>query len=248
MEYGKVPWLKVHEYLLKVESCRTKSEFFQIACAEVGKLIPFDAAVGIFSTFDGRSFHGVGLSDAADASYNDYYRRKAPSALLSEGGEHLNLDFFLSVSLIDWREFQNSEYVTDFMFPNRMYKTVTGYVPAQEIALAAHRSRLSSDFIDRDVTTLGLLNLHLNNLYKLFDRKGDPPDPFLSPQGIADRFRSLSRREAEVCSFVARRLTSAEIAILLFVSTRTVEKHIEVIYEKLDVHSREHLRRRLCLM
>ena len=248
MEYGKVPWFEVQEYLLKVESCRTRTEFFRVACAEVEKLIPFDAAVGIFSTFDGRSLHGVGLSAAADASYNEYYRKKAPGPMLSAGGDRVNLDFFLSSTLIDWRRFQRSEYATDFMFPNHMYKTITRYLPAQEITLAAHRSRRSPGFAEREVTTLGLLNVHLNNLYRLFDRKADPPDPFLSPQGIADRFHSLSRREAEICSFVARRLTSAEIATLLFVSPRTVEKHIEGVYGKLDVHSRAHLRRLLYRM
>ncbi len=66
-----------------------------------------------------------------------------------------------------------------------------------------------------------------------------------SARGIAERFRSLSRREAEVCSLVARRLSTAEIAAFLFISPRTVEKHVEMIFDKLDARSREQLRWRL---
>ncbi len=70
-------------------------------------------------------------------------------------------------------------------------------------------------------------------------------DPAISTQAISERFRSLSRREAEVCSLVARGLSTAEIASCLFISPRTVEKHIEIIFDKLDARSREQLRWRL---
>ena len=81
----KVHWLKVHEYILKVEACRSIPEFLHTACTEVEEHISFDAAVGIFSTFDGRNLHGVGLSDATNGSYNNYYRTKQPGILAAEG-------------------------------------------------------------------------------------------------------------------------------------------------------------------
>lgn len=48
----------------------------------------------------------------------------------------------------------------------------------------------------------------------------------------------LSRREWEVLGLVARGKTNAEIATMLFVSPRTVRKHLENIFEKLDVRTR----------
>ena len=44
---------------------------------------------------------------------------------------------------------------------------------------------------------------------------------------------------------VALRLNTAEIANCLLLSPRTVEKHIEKIFRKLDVCSREQLRQKL---
>jgi len=59
---------------------------------------------------------------------------------------------------------------------------------------------------------------------------------------LSKRFPSLSRREIEVCSLVAGRLSTSEIAMCLSIANRTVEKHLESIFEKLAIHSREELR------
>ena len=48
----------------------------------------------------------------------------------------------------------------------------------------------------------------------------------------------LTRREAQVLLWVARGKTDKEVAVLLYVSPRTVKKHVEHIYEKLGVRSR----------
>lgn len=48
----------------------------------------------------------------------------------------------------------------------------------------------------------------------------------------------LTRREAQVLFWVARGKTDKEVAALLYVSPLTVKKHLEHIYEKLEVKSR----------
>lgn len=50
--------------------------------------------------------------------------------------------------------------------------------------------------------------------------------------------RPLTRREAEVLSWVARGKSNAEIAAILQVCTKTVDKHLERIYPKLGVENR----------
>jgi DNA-binding NarL/FixJ family response regulator len=49
---------------------------------------------------------------------------------------------------------------------------------------------------------------------------------------------ALSARELEVAQLVEQRLTNREIAEQLVLSPRTVEHHIEHIFDKLGVHSR----------
>jgi DNA-binding NarL/FixJ family response regulator len=48
----------------------------------------------------------------------------------------------------------------------------------------------------------------------------------------------LSVRERDVLSLVAEGKTNAEVGLQLHVSTRTVAKHLEHVYEKLGVHTR----------
>lgn len=52
-----------------------------------------------------------------------------------------------------------------------------------------------------------------------------------------ERF-GLTRREAEVLAWVAQGKTNAEIGMILGTSPRTVEKHLEHIYQKLGVETR----------
>jgi DNA-binding CsgD family transcriptional regulator len=49
---------------------------------------------------------------------------------------------------------------------------------------------------------------------------------------------ALTRREAEVMSWVARGKTNRDIADILGMSPRTVNKHLEHIFEKLGVETR----------
>jgi DNA-binding CsgD family transcriptional regulator len=62
---------------------------------------------------------------------------------------------------------------------------------------------------------------------------------------VGEKFHILTSREAEICSQLAYRFNTAEIATRLLVSPRTVEKHIESIFKKLEVGSREQLRDKL---
>ena len=54
----------------------------------------------------------------------------------------------------------------------------------------------------------------------------------------AARRAGLTRRELEVIEFVAAGKTNREIANELFLSARTVDRHVSRIFEKLGVNSR----------
>lgn len=60
---------------------------------------------------------------------------------------------------------------------------------------------------------------------------------FFNSQSSKDT-ESLSRREYEIVSELARGLTYEEIAEKLYISVETVRYHIKNIYSKLHVHTR----------
>ena len=66
-----------------------------------------------------------------------------------------------------------------------------------------------------------------------------------SPAGIPTKIEVLSQREREVTDWICAGKTNAEIAGILGISPRTVQKHVEHIYEKLGVETRLALAQRL---
>ena len=254
--YSKVPWLKVHEYLLQVGSCRTISEFMLTACREAEKLIPFDTTACLHRLIDGRVFDiclgGIGCGVAETASYNDYYRLKQPGTPATSGRRSdQDRGFLMSTPVIDWRKLQHLEYASDFMLPNRMYKSLAHVFPTQQIALSVHRSRLSPDFKEEDITVLDLLNQHLNIYWSLLvEREGLNYRPAAEKSGLrsvsgeASRL-GLTQRELEIALLLSERLSMPEIADRLFISPRTVEKHAENIYGKLGISKKHEVGERL---
>jgi DNA-binding CsgD family transcriptional regulator len=63
------------------------------------------------------------------------------------------------------------------------------------------------------------------------ERHPEPRPDVLRPLG-------LSRRETEVLAWLTEGKTNAEIAIILGTSVRTVDKHLERVFRKLDVETR----------
>ena len=108
-------------------------------------------------------------------------------------------------------------------------------------------NRRGLDFDERDRERLELLRPHLAFLYRHArharaavalneEEKGAPLPRMPMPPDI--HAPGLTQREAEVMHWLACGKTDAEIAALLSISPRTVQKHLEHIYVKLGVETR----------
>jgi DNA-binding CsgD family transcriptional regulator len=108
-------------------------------------------------------------------------------------------------------------------------------------------NRRSLDFDERDRQRLELLRPHLAFMYHhaRYARKADAAPAYDAPLPhkqiqMPPDFRppGLTPREADVMRWLACGKTDAEIAALLAISPRTVQKHLEHIYVKLGVETR----------
>jgi DNA-binding CsgD family transcriptional regulator len=98
-------------------------------------------------------------------------------------------------------------------------------------------NRAAAAFSDRERDLLEIVRPHLANLYRMgvaADRVREIPADV--PFNIAAV--PLTPREREVLDWVAAGKTNRDIAAILGASPRTVEKHLERIYEKLGVETR----------
>ena len=146
--------------------------------------------------------------------------------------------------LVSRHEFQHSAPHGDY-YRRRIrleYEIVMPLFRDQRMLVSVVLNRRGLDFSERDRERLELLRPHLAFLYRhvckaVATPSGDsaPPSPMpasaVSPPG-------LTTREGEVMRWLACGKTDAEIAALLSISPRTVQKHLEHIYVKLGVETR----------
>lgn len=101
-------------------------------------------------------------------------------------------------------------------------------------------NRVRADFSDRDRELLDLLRAPLAGLYRgalALQRArlaAAPPESGLAIAGFAP----LTPREREVLSWAAAGKTNRQIAEILQASPRTVQKHLEHVFDKLGVETR----------
>jgi DNA-binding CsgD family transcriptional regulator len=104
-------------------------------------------------------------------------------------------------------------------------------------------NRRGLDFSERDLERLELLRPHLGFLYRqacnaTASLPAAPEQVPLLPVRPDPRPAGLTQREADVMQWLSCGKTDAEIAALLSISPRTVNKHLEHIYVKLGVETR----------
>lgn len=116
-------------------------------------------------------------------------------------------------------------------------------------AFVFNLNRLDHDFSLRDRHCLNLIYPFIGVHYQRLVRRSPPirkrqgnrpaPHPALPPYELhPPRPDTLTPRELEVMEWVGGGKTNAEIAIILGISLRTVQKHVENILRKLDLENR----------
>jgi DNA-binding CsgD family transcriptional regulator len=132
--------------------------------------------------------------------------------------------------------FQETPLYNDYYRPIGIRHTMALPVHVdQRILVSFVFNRAGSAFSDRERDLAETVRPHLANLYRL---AGAVPSIGGAP---------LTEREREVLEWVAAGKTNRDIAAILGARPRTIEKHLERIYEKLGVETRTAAVRRVYL-
>ena len=234
-EFERFPWLKINDYLREIGGSKTRDEFCERVLSGLVRLIPSDMA-GLFQ-FLGPCLYQIGSSEGDVEAYQSYYQFRLPW-FPSPHKPAVPPD---TIGKINWRTlpYLDSEFFTDFMFPTGFEKSLTVSLPSVMLVTAMHRSRMALDFTNLEYTILNVLAPHVQNFYSCFEKIAKLSCSFPTNDEIADHFGNLSHREVEIAAFLCRGLTFAEIATQLFISRRTVETHIQHLYDKMNVHDKK---------
>lgn len=93
-------------------------------------------------------------------------------------------------------------------------------------------NRSKRGFSGRDLERVEVIRPHLGHLYRLSAQTTRNDDP------LAEIETPLTAREREVLDWLGAGKTDKDIAAILTISPRTVQKHLQRIYEKLGVETR----------
>lgn len=130
--------------------------------------------------------------------------------------------------LLARRERRRLEYDAAVWRPHGIDDGLRLWLPAEPgRARSIYLERAGKNYTDRELALVSLLRPHLVRMrvHAAFRRR-------------INGYGGLTPREGEVLGWVARGKTNGDIARLLFVSPHTVRKHLENIFEKLDVRTR----------
>lgn len=93
-------------------------------------------------------------------------------------------------------------------------------------------NRSKRGFSDRDREQIEVIRPHLGHLYRLSARTARNDD------ALAEIETPLTVRERDVLDWLGAGKTDKDIAAILTISPRTVQKHLQRIYEKMGVETR----------
>jgi DNA-binding CsgD family transcriptional regulator len=200
--------------------------------AALARLIPSDACVGYQEADVAARFRAVDLveivgeppSPSEEAAFHTLgWQNPMHCRLHAREQRVLRLSDFLTR-----RQRRRLEYDATVWRAHGIDDGLRVWLPAEPgRARSIYLERSGKNYTNRELTLLSLLRRHLVRMRAnaAFRRR-------------MNGYRGLTAREAEVLGWIARGRTNGDIARLLFISPHTVRKHIENIFEKLDVRTR----------
>ncbi len=237
MRISLTGWSKLNSFLLKAGSLNSVTEMNSWVLNSISSLIPYDnSALDI--VLSDKLQPSIALSLNSDKKWEDMFNSYYYSISLFP-------EFDNNIFHADNRKIKKShksEYYNDFLVPQKICYTAGFTIydaenkPSHTVVL--NRTRTGGMFSNEELSLMKTAALHLSNYYKILS--------------LSERFRKipvmiselekgntlLSPRETEITCLLVKRLKPAEIAKELNISLLTVRKHIQNIYEKLNISDR----------
>jgi DNA-binding CsgD family transcriptional regulator len=144
-------------------------------------------------------------------------------------------------------QFKNLALHSEFFRPLGLnYQMAVAIPSTPELVIGIALNRSHADFSERDRSVLEAIRPHLAQAYRNASERTRLTDRVAAVEQIergsgsrgSAQASALTRREHEVLVLVAEGKTNPEIGARLAISGRTVQKHLEHVYEKLQVRTR----------
>lgn len=237
------PWQNMFRYLFDLSLSSDQQELVQTVLDRIHGVIPYDILCGVFDT-ERCLLEKKGIPGINREEYNSQYRVICPPYCHQDKFNYPHRDF-IQLRRIDFFKYQGSAFYTSFAQSlNMRYGLVCPEIGNRYI-LGLFRSSTVPAFSEKDEQILRLLNHAFNRLIELMEGKDLSRLSRSHADYIRIQFPGLSIREAEIAALLCHGNNMREIALMLYLSPRTVETHVFHLYRKLNVNSKQELKSRL---
>jgi DNA-binding CsgD family transcriptional regulator len=220
------------------EACTDGASFAREGVALLPRLIGSDLTTLVVCDLDRghRTVIPSGAVSRRGIEVFDHYFHAHP--LVREHGRNPNAVTKRITDLVPTEEFRRTPLYNEYYQPLRIDDVMAVPLHVDRRFLVSFvLNRSGTAFSDRDRDLAEVVRPHLANLYRLGVARERTRN--LPADAPFDRAAApLTPREREVLDWVAAGKTNRDIAAILGASPRTVEKHLERIYEKLGVETR----------
>jgi DNA-binding CsgD family transcriptional regulator len=243
---GPSDYEAVLDFVRQVHAVRDMDAFARRAIAGISRLVPSDILT--YNEIDiqhKRAYMVVEPASAITASQAGTFARLTDQHplirhyALTRESRPRKISDFLSLS-----EFRRLDLYQEFFRGLAVNYQMAVTIPSSNaVIIGIALNRTWRDFSERDRAMLDVIRPHLAQAYRnaterrALQERTEAAERALWSLPPAD-LASLTRREHEVLVLVADGKTNPQIADRLALSPRTVQKHLEHLYEKLGVRTR----------
>jgi DNA-binding CsgD family transcriptional regulator len=220
------------------EACAGSADFATRGVEHLPRLVGSDLTTLVVCDLDQghRTVVPSGLISRREIEVFDRYFHEHP--LVREHGRNPHAVTRRIDDIVVPAEFRRTPLYNDYYRPIRIEHAMAVPIHVDGRFLVSFvLNRSGSGFTDRERDLAEVMRPHLANLYRLgvaIEKTRDLPADAPFDRAAAP----LTPREREVLDWVAAGKTNRDVAAILGASPRTVEKHLERIYEKLGVETR----------
>jgi DNA-binding CsgD family transcriptional regulator len=246
MQLSKNKWTEVNDFLLSVSSVDSIEELNSRILNEIPALIPFEKSgilIGFGNNYKPKIEESINLEKSWNDLFNNYYNSFTVYPAFEK-----------NVFLANHREIQKnakSEFYNNFLIPLKIKYSIGFIISAEgnnpSHALVLNRTASEHMYTDDEMNIMKIIQPHISNYYRMLSLLGRFRKIPVLISELEEDNSLLSARESEVIHFLLQRLKPADIAKELKISILTVRKHIQNIYDKLNVMDRKQLYQKIHL-
>jgi DNA-binding CsgD family transcriptional regulator len=243
---GPSDYEAVLDFVRKVHGIGRMDDFPRRAIAGIGSLINCDILTyNEIDTRRQRAYFVQQPAEAISAGLVGTFERLAHQHPLishyarTRESRPRKISDFLSL-----REFQRLDLYQEFFRDVAINYQMAVTIPSSDaLVIGIALNRATGDFSERDRSVLDLVRPHLTQAYQNIAQRTTLRERAEAAErtlwfASATELASLTKREHEILVLVADGKTNPQIAGRLSVSPRTVQKHLEHVYDKLGVRTR----------